>query len=346
MNGLRAMHALYIGQLWHGGTCLERLRVLGEAGWTLTPFDITPYLRSTNRLMASMQHRLLWGPDVARFNRDVARIARTIGRLDVVWIDKGRWLLADVLDEIKMATAAIAVHYTPDPAFTVHHSRHFLGCLPYYELCLTTKRYEIETYARHGARETLFTLQGIDDRFERLHACAWLDGRTIDLMFIGHREPYYERVLAAARLASGSLRVHGPGWSRPGKKTSWRGVAAGPVWGDDYARALAQARIGLGLLSKMCPDAFTTRSFEIPASGAMLLAERTTEHQALFKEDHEAVFFGSHEELRDKISFYLRNEGARRAIAAAGRARALGQYHWRHVSQPAIRRTEEIARAR
>ena len=140
--------------------------------------------------------------------------------------------------------------------------------------------------------------------------------------------------------------IYGPGWSKLGKKTSWRGVAAGPVWGDDYARTLAQARIGLGLLSKRYPDAFTTRSFEIPASGAMLLAERTTEHQALFKEDHEAIFFGSHEELRDKISFYLRNEGARRAIAAAGRARALAQYHWRHVLQPAIRRTEEIARGR
>lgn len=95
----------------------------------------------------------------------------------------------------------------------------------------------------------------------------------------------------------------------------------------------------------MYPDAFTTRSFEIPAAGAMLLAERTVEHQELFDEDREAVFFGSSEELRDKLGYYLRNERARLAIATAGRARTLTEYHWRHVMRPAIERVEEVVRA-
>lgn len=339
------MRALYIGQLWQGGTCLERMKILREAGWSVTPFDTTPYLKSHSRLLAGLQHRLLLGPDVIRFNHAVVRTARALGRLDVVWVDKGRWLWAECLDEIKRATGAVAVHYTPDPAFTVHVSRHFMACLPLYDLCITTKRYELEAYRRHNARETLFALQGVDDRFERVQACGRLDGRTIDLMFIGHEEPHYVSVLNVARTATASLRVHGPGWPRLARQAAWKGIVGEPVWGEDYAHALAQARVGLGLLSKMYPDAFTTRSFEIPAAGAMLLAERTVEHQELFDEDREAVFFGSSEEMRDKLGYYLRNERARLAIAAAGRARTLNEYHWRQVMKPAIKRVEEIVRA-
>lgn len=65
------MKGLYMGELWHSGTCLERLRVLSQAGWDITPFDITTYHRSNNRLMRSMQHHMLWGPTVARFNRSL-----------------------------------------------------------------------------------------------------------------------------------------------------------------------------------------------------------------------------------------------------------------------------------
>lgn len=340
------IRALYIGQLWEGGTCLERMRVLREAGWDVVPFDTTSYLRSGNRIWAALQHRLLIGPDVTRFNNDVVKAARTIGRLAVIWVDKGRWLRAPELEEIKRTTGALAFHYTPDPAFTVHTSRHFMDCLPIYDLCITTKRYELDTYGRNGAGKTVFALQGIDDRFDRIQACSRFEGRPIDLMFIGHKEPHYMRVLSVARTVSDSLRIFGPGWLKLSHEILWHQVVGEAVWGENYAAKLAQGRIGLGLLSKMCPDVFTTRSFEIPASGAMLLAERTPGHQELFDEDFEAVFFGSDEELLDKCRFYLKNESARLRIARAGRSRTLSQYRWRQVLRPVIKQIEELVHAR
>jgi spore maturation protein CgeB len=96
---------------------------------------------------------------------------------------------------------------------------------------------------------------------------------------------------------------------------SWQGEE---VYADDYARALTGARIGLGLLRKVCPDQHTTRTFEIPACGSMLLADRTDEHHELFEEGKEAEFFASTEELVDKARFYSSDESARLRVAGAG----------------------------
>jgi spore maturation protein CgeB len=100
------------------------------------------------------------------------------------------------------------------------------------------------------------------------------------------------------------------------------------LWGSRYPRTLARAKIALGLLSKRIPETTTTRTFEIPAAAAFMLAERTNDHLALFEEGIEADFFTSDEELREKIQFYLTHDTVRTKIAAAGRRRCVKSgYH-------------------
>ena len=109
-----------------------------------------------------------------------------------------------------------------------------------------------------------------------------------------------------------------------------RYVAGDGVWGAQYPLALASSKIALGLLSKRIPETTTTRTFEIPATGVFMLAERTEDHLALFAEGVEAEFFDNDEELRDKIAFYLRHDSLRQNIAASGRERCLRSgYHTR-----------------
>jgi spore maturation protein CgeB len=67
----------------------------------------------------------------------------------------------------------------------------------------------------------------------------------------------------------------------------------------------------------------TCRTFEIPACGALMLAERTEEHRTFFEEDREAVYFSSFEEMIDKARFYAVHESERRRIAQAGYRRCL-----------------------
>lgn len=339
------MRALYVGQLGEGETCLERCKVLANFNWECIGFDTLPYLRVEGRIRRALQHRLLDGPDVRRFNQDLLRFVRENRNVDVVWIDKGRWLFYSTLLEIKRLTNAILVHYTPDPAFTVHTSRHFMQSLPLYDLCITTKRYELESYRRHGAREVIFTLQGIDSRFEECEPCGDLNSEERQgAVFIGHCEPHYVRTLSALAENGVPLRIWGGGWEKLKKGTSPLRdcIQGGPVLGMSYPIALSQGEIGIGLLSKYSPDAFTTRTFEMPAAGLLLLAERTDEHLSLFEEGVEADFYSNTDELVEKAWHYLENEEKRVQLAARGRDKVLNEYTWSRVLTPAIELIENM----
>lgn len=337
---------IYVGQLWYGSTCLARSEVLRTRGCDLLPFDVTPYYNAGGRISRGIQHRLLAGPSVSRLNQDFLALVRRHERVDVIWVDKGTWLFPSILAEIKNLTRAICVHYTPDPAFTKHTSRHFRRALAYYDLCITTKRYEIDCYRQNGATRVVFCLQGVDGRFMECTECEEVAGsHRRGVAFVGHRERHYEKVLSViAPMLGGDLRIRGPGWntSRKCLRRFSSCDIGGSVWGDEYVLTLSRARIGLGLLSKYYPDQFTTRSFEIPAAGALLIAERTSEHLELFAEGSEAEFFSTANELGAKVAFYLRNEQRCAELAARGRARVVQHYTWEKVLSPAIHEIEGL----
>lgn len=76
-----------------------------------------------------------------------------------------------------------------------------------------------------------------------------------------------------------------------------------------------------------------------------MLGERTEEHLALFDEGKEAAFFGSAEEMLDKIRYYLKHDGERQRIAAAGRERCLMSDYSQHGRMKEILHAVETSRA-
>ena len=88
-------------------------------------------------------------------------------------------------------------------------------------------------------------------------------------------------------------------------------------------------------------DEFVHKSFEIAGCGGFLLAERSEGHLQRFKEDEEAVFFSTFDELAAKIRRYLPDEAARDRIAKAGNLRAARDgYHNDRQVQLIIERAE------
>jgi spore maturation protein CgeB len=202
-------------------------------------------------------------------------------------------------------------------------------------MLVTTKPFEMGPYKVAGARDVMLVLQGYDDRFAPVVPAADTQAELgSEVCFIGHCESHYAGRLAAARRATGRLRIWGPGWVRYARFHPWvrAHVVADGIWGARYPLALACSKIALGLLSKRIPETTTTRTFEIPAMAVFMLAERTDDHLALFREGIEAEFFGSDDELQEKIVFYLKHDNARLKIAAAGRKRCV-QSGYRAESQ-------------
>lgn len=313
------MNILYIGQIGYGQTCRDRMLALADLGHSVASFDTTPYLDAGPRWQRSLAHRFNVGARLAKLNRDLLAWAGNVGRADLVWVDKGKWVFPESVVGLRKVTNAIAVHYTPDSQFLSNRSRYFTAALPHFDVAITTKPFELPAYRRSGRPRVVLTGQSYDEI--RAKGGAFRPEYESDVSFIGHAEPWYRRtLLSVAKDPDVLLRVWGPGWVKPRHARGLATVGPG-LYGADYISGMKSSRIGLGLLQKTIPETSTTRSFEIPACGTFLLAERTGEHQRFFEEGLEADYFSTGDELMDKVRFYLRHDDVRKRIAAAGRRR-------------------------
>jgi spore maturation protein CgeB len=317
---------LYIGQLWEGSTTVERMRVLEQWGFDILPFDTTPFASAGTRIERSLAHRANIGRGISHLNAKLMVLTKE-ARFDAVWIDKGVWIYPETVTILRARSERrIAVHYTPDPQILDNRSRHFLQSIPIYDLVVTTKPFEMESYRAHHANNPLLVLQGYGRQFvPRVPTESDLSCFSSDVCFIGRCESHYAARMKAVRRETKCVQIWGPRWPRYAQFHPWARpfVRGEGIWGDRYPSALSCAKIAVGLLSKRIPETTTTRTFEIPATGVFMLAERTPDHLDLFEEGKEAQFFADDDELRDKIRFYLRHDAARIQIAAAGRERCL-----------------------
>lgn len=153
--------------------------------------------------------------------------------------------------------------------------------------------------------------------------------KQTEVIFIGHYESDGRTEALTGLHKSGiDVQVRGQRWQSAQRKHPW--LAKQPIkqlWGAPYVDALANAKIALAFLSTKNNDVYTRRCFEIPACGSLLMAPRTPELQQLFREDEEAVFWTTTDELVSKVHFLLKNESQRATIAAAGQQRVLHDQH-------------------
>jgi spore maturation protein CgeB len=318
-----------------------RMRALERLGHHVRGVNTVELWRQSSWAKRQWQRRLQRGSIVDGINHVVLSSARKF-RPDLVWAEKQEFLTASTIEALRRLGSKL-VHFTPDPYFSVNWKRTQLmdEAIQAFDILVYCKRYEQSAYGALGKPVFYMPLGYCDEIHRPLRSDdpRWAS----DVGFLGGWEPRREHLLLVLAAAGIKLKIWGGYWEflRDGKWTprrqfilkqlagsdkfrirrdevlgrAWQG---GEVYADDYARALTGAKIGLGLLRKVCPDQHTTRTFEIPACGSMLLAERTDEHCEFFSEGKEADFFASTEELVDKARFYSGAESARLRVAAAG----------------------------
>lgn len=294
----------------------------GELGYEPLFFDEAPYLRPLNTsLLHKVGYRLLHRrpPTRWRYNRDLLAAARRF-RPDVVVAVKGAYIMPATLRRIKEETGAALINFaTDDPFNRANRTPDLAAGIPLYDVYACTKTTIMDDVRRAGGRTVIHTMVGYNPSAHFPEAAATPDEArrfASDVALIGGADRDRLRDLEPL-LAMGdvSLALYGGYWTRDPR---FRPYARGFAMGRDYRLALGGARIALCLVRRANRDQHSMRSFEIPACGAFMLAERTDEHLAVFREGQDAAFFSTPEELREKIRYYLAHEDERRRIARAG----------------------------
>jgi spore maturation protein CgeB len=317
-------HAIYEPELCWG---------LREAGADVVELPVL-HLFGPGELLRRAQTRLVAGPGVALANAAlVAACARHAP--DAVLAFRAPWLHPLAIEAARGAGARAVVLYNNDDPFGPDRDkriwRAFREAIPAADLCLAYRSINMHEYEEAGAARVALLRSWFSPRLHRplpltageraLYGC--------DAIFIGHAEDDGRAALLEALLEAGlHLKLFGTGWDelahgRPLAKL----LPAPALRGDDYAKALSAAKVALAFLSARNRDQYTRRCFEIPACGALLLAPRTEELRALFREGDEALFFEGKDELVAQVR--LASEGAelRARIAEAGRRRVLADGH-------------------
>lgn len=319
------MKILYAAGLSPNDSSLYRLWALERLGHKVIPFNFYDYLPA-NRLVLKLVIRLATGGPVDRFNRDLIDLAER-ERPDLLWADKMLWMRPATLDRLRELSIA-TVSYVIDNPFGPRQDpgwRLYMKGIPNYDLHVVQRDKNITDYMSRGARDVIKVQTAYEPTIHFPPPEGWSDkDRDRDVSFVG--TPYDERANVLTRLSqefgvsiSGNQRA----WQRALSEDAFtRLYREGELYQQQYREAIWRSKINLSFITHSNQDEFVHKSFEVAGCGGFLLAERSKGHLDRFREDEEAVFFASYDELAEKIRRYLPDEAARARIAAAGHARA------------------------
>ncbi len=333
---------LFVGDLGPYCRTYQRFRALKELGYevegvTITPVDEVPGV-SRPKFWARVFHKLDRPLDRTGAN---AKMLESAARFqpDLVFIERGTNIRPATLRRLRelCKKPVVLVSYSEDDMFARHNqSVYYRACVPLYDVFFTTKSYNCDPgeLPAMGARRVVF----VDKAYDK-HAHRPIELTADDLAqysaevgFVGTFEENRAAKMLMLANQGFDVRVWGNGWRSWSDKHPKLRVENRPVYNDDYVKALCASKINLCFLRKANRDLQTDRTMELPACGAFMLAERTDEHRRLFEEGREAAYFDieSDAELVERVRYYLDHNEERRAVAAAGRRRAVNSGYSHH----------------
>lgn len=321
------MNILYIGQTH--GTSLHRINAfkrLGHEVEVIDPFRMLP----TGRLMAKWIHdtgMLGLSPFLTH------RVAEILGSrsFDITWVNGGD-LVSPSLIRILQKHSARVINYNNDDPFSLpeygeyNRWRLYRQCIPLYDLLVVVRPQNVGEVIEWGAKKVLRVFLSADE-VEHQPVPLTMDERLkwqSEVCFVGTWFPERGPFMSTLIQKGIPLSIWGDRWQKAKEWNQIRHFWRGPsCYNKDYNRIIQSAKITLGLLSKGNRDLHTSRSFEIPFLGKLLCAERTSEHEQMYIDNEEAVFWSDAEECVERCFDLLKNPSRINEIAARGYQRCL-----------------------
>jgi len=327
---------LLIGSLTKASEGGQHWMALKQLGYNVdtvsdTPWHSPPGINTKLSLIERASRKLLLRPkDSSRLNQRVLEKCRLF-KPDIIWVVKSLVLKPSTIQAAKQILPNSQwLWFSGDDMFMRHNqSCYFKRSLPLYDHVFTTKSYNCNTdeLPALGARNVHFIHKSYNPEIHFPQQVTQTEQKQLgaDVSFVGtfENERAYQMLKLAQRGVK--IRVWGDGWQQWQNAHANLHIENRPIYCADYRKNVCASRISLCFLRKLNRDLHTNRSVEIPAMGGFMLAERTIEHQKLFQEDVEAVYFDSqdNDELYEKVCYYLAHDEKRRHIARNARQRCL-----------------------
>ena len=229
---------------------------------------------------------------------------------DLIFIYRGRQIFYRTLLKIKYKNPdTLIFNYNNDDPFSNLYPnffwRHYKKSIKIYDYIFCYREKNIEDLKLLGQYNSsiLKSYYIKANNFRYNHSI-----RPIDIVFIGHYEnDGRDDLINEFFLKNYNFKLYGTEWE---KSKHYKNIFAinGPVKRLDlkeYNNILNQSKISLVFLSQRNNDTYTRRCFEIPATGCVMLSQRSKTLEKMFIENKEIIFFDNTQDAIKKIDYYI-----------------------------------------
>lgn len=347
------LRILAAADIWFGSNGDAYVRAFRRLGHSVRVLPVEGFLATDWRSRSLRALRRMMLPALlAEYNAALVRASREF-QPDLLFVYKGRNVREQTVRRIR-AGGAVAVNIYPDVSLLAH-GREIPRALPAYDWVFHTKKYGIADLDRllnvrhasvlsHAFDPDVHRPMELSERDRAEYAC--------DVSFIGTWSPKKQALLeqAVAALPGVNIRIWGGLWE-PARHTLGRQIQGRAVTGSEYAKAVVASRINLAILSEArrgssSGDQITSRTFHMPATGAFMLHERTSELLEVFTENVHCGAFDGPEEMVAAIRRFLAADELRTRIAAEGRRHVVAAHSMDERAKAVVERARQLREER
>lgn len=314
-----------------GKGALENFYIAGfeKLNIKVTRFDIaTPYYTQLqNNVFRKIANKISIRPFIKPLNNSLLAFLKG-KHFDVILVFKGMELLPETIEQLR-AHATVLANYNADHPFLFFSpgsgNNNVLKSIAHYDIHFSYAK-NIATQLKQKFGKESFVLPFGYDSEAKGNAGIHQNYYEDKFLFIGAYDR--ERSKYLNKLKLDDLEIYGDDkWAtrnitRPYIKDVFKNRA---LFNEEIVSAVESAQGIINLLRRqnIIEDSHNMRTFEVPAYGGLLVAQRTTEQEVFFEEDKEIIFFNSPEELKDKLKYLKTNPSLISAIKTNARNRSI-----------------------
>ncbi len=331
-----------VGQTFSEARTAQRAAAMRSLGYEVSCIPTAPEganYETPPSILKRVRYRLRFPGDPAKANQAILREIEN--GTNVLWLDAADMIKPSSLRQVKESRRNISlIWYSEDDMMNPRlRTRQVDGTIPLFDLWVTTKSFNAlpEELPALGAKNVFFVNNSCDPTLHRPVKISEKEQIQFGapISFIGSfEEPRAQSLLYIAKRGM-KVRIWGNGWS------DWIGrhpnlkIENQPVYNDNFSKVVAASTINLCFLRKSNRDLQTCRSVEIPACAGFMLHERNNEIVNLYRDEREAIYFSTDEELSTLCSSWMKRDKKRTDIGRAARKRTLelGLTHESNISR-------------